>query len=181
MEAIATADATTPLPDAAAGLYVFRDREGTTPVWKRNVLERHEGATVNWEEVSAAPHEYLLCLSIYDLPRLIDINPQGGTYIYSTSEPYDLQMELSVARLRNWVERFGLELVGDPEIDEPGHRGFHAGGHAPKEDIYRLMEIINPKLLIPIHTLCPDLMAATAAEMGIESQLPEFGAPISVG
>ncbi len=179
--AIATADSTTPLPDAAAGMYVFSDREGTTPVWKRNVLERHQYAIVNWKEVSASPRDYLLCLSIYDLPRLIDINPPGGTYIYSTSEPYDLQMELSVKRLRNWVERFGLGLVGDPEIDEPRHRGFHAGGHAPKEDIYRLMEIINPKLLIPIHTLYPDLMAATAAGMGIEAELPEFGQPIAVG
>ncbi len=181
LEAIALADPTTPLPDEASGLYVFHDREGTTPVWKRNLLARHEDATVNWEEVSAAPRDYLLCLSIYDLPRLIDINPRGGAYIYSTSEPYDLQMEISVARLRNWVARFGLELVGDPEIDKPGHRGFHAGGHAPKEDIYKLIEIINPKLLIPIHTLYPDLMAATAAEMGIESKLPEVGQPIAVG
>ena len=181
LEAMATADATTPLPDAAAGLYIFRDREGSTPVWKRNVLERHEDATVNWEEVSSSPHEYLLCLSVYDLPRLIDINPKGGAYIYSTSEPYDLQMEISVARLRNWVERFGMELVGDPDIDEPEHQGFHAGGHAPKEDIYKLMEIIRPELLIPIHTLYPDLMAATAAEMGIEAILPEFGEPIAVG
>lgn len=181
LEAIATADPTTPLPDAAAGMYLFRDREGTTPVWKRNVLERHQDATVNWEEVSASPREYLLCLSIYDLPRLIDINPQGGAYIYSTSEPYDLQMQITVDRLRNWVARFGLELIGDPDIDEPEHRGFHAGGHAPQEDIYRLMEIINPKLLIPIHTQYPDLMAATAAQMGIEAELPEFGGPIAVG
>ena len=72
-------------------------------------------------------------------------------------------MQITVDRLRNWVARFGLELIGDPDIDEPEHRGFHAGGHAPQEDIYRLMEIINPKLLIPIHTQYPDLMDATAA------------------
>ena len=180
LEALAAADPATPLPSAAAGLYVFRDREGTTPVWKRGILERHAAASVNWEEVSAAPGEYLLCLSVYDLPRLIDINPTGGAYIYSTSEPYDLQMELSVARLRNWVARFNLTLVGDPESDDPAHTGFHAGGHAPREDIYRLIEIINPRLLIPIHTLHPDLMAATAAELNIASRLPEFGVPISI-
>ena len=115
------------------------------------------------------------------LPRLIDINPTGGAYIYSTSEPYDLQMELSVERLRNWVRRFNLTLVGDPEIDTPEHHGFHAGGHAPGEDIYKLIEIINPQLLIPIHTLYPDLMAASAAELNIPVHVPEFGMPVPIG
>ena len=151
------------------------------PDYIDGVLERHADATVNREDVAAFPGNYLLCLSVYDLPRLIDINPTGGAYIYSTSEPYDLQMELSVERLRNWVRRFNLTLVGDPEIDTPEHHGFHAGGHAPGEDIYKLIEIINPQLLIPIHTLYPDLMAASAAELNIPVHVPEFGMPVPIG
>ncbi len=181
LEALHAADPGIPLPGTAAGIYLFRDREGTTAVWKRGVLERHADATVNREDVAAFPGNYLLCLSVYDLPRLIDINPTGGAYIYSTSEPYDLQMELSVERLRNWVRRFNLTLVGDPEIDTPEHHGFHAGGHAPGEDIYKLIEIINPQLLIPIHTLYPDLMAASAAELNIPVHVPEFGMPVPIG
>ncbi len=181
LEALHATDPGIPLPGAAAGIHLFRDREGTTAVWKRGVLERHADATVNREDVAAFPGKYLLCLSVYDLPRLIDINPTGGAYIYSTSEPYDLQMELSVERLRNWVRRFNLTLVGDPEIDTPEHHGFHAGGHAPGEDIYKLIEIINPQLLIPIHTLYPDLMAASAAELNIPVHVPEFGMPVPIG
>ena len=163
------------------GLYVFGDREGRTPIWKRRVLERHKEFIIDWEDVAGSPQEFILCLSIYDLPRMLDINPAGGTYIYSTSEPYDLEMELSVARLRNWVNRFSMEFVGDPDIDEPEHQGLHAGGHASKEDIYRLLDIIRPQLLIPIHTLHPELMATTAGSMGIQTKLPEFGVPISIG
>ncbi|MDP6507891.1 MAG: exonuclease [Chloroflexota bacterium] len=181
LRALHASDPSVPLPDPAAGLYVFRDREGATRGWKKDVMERNAGASVNWEDVAAFPGEYLLCLSVYDLTRLIDINPTGGAYIYSTSEPYDLQMELSVERLRSWVRRFNLTLVGDPEIDTPAHSGFHAGGHAPGEDIFKVIEIINPRLLIPIHTLYPDLMAATAAELNIPAHMPEFGVPVPIG
>lgn len=181
LEAIWSTDPTTPVPSPSMGLYVFGDREGRTPVWKRRILERHKEFIVDWEDVARSPQEFILCLSIYDLPRMLDINPAGGTYIYSTSEPYDLEMELSVARLRNWVNRFSMEFVGDPDIDEPEHQGLHAGGHASKEDIYRLLDIIRPQLLIPIHTLHPELMATTAGSMGIQTTLPEFGVPISIG
>ena len=67
------------------------------------------------------------------------------------------------------------------DINEPEHQGLHAGGHASKEDIYRLLDIIRPQLLIPIHTLHPELMATTAGSMGIQTKLPEFGVPISIG
>ena len=181
LEAMANIDPDVPVPGDDADLLVYTDRTGDMAVWQQLLLARRGNALVRWEEVSAHPDQYVVCFSLYDMPRLLDINPSEGTYIFSTTEPFNVETELDMVRLRNWIARFNLRLVGDPELKgDPEHEGLHAGGHAPKEDIHRLIDIIRPRLLIPIHTNHPELMAQYGAELGIEVAIPRMDRPETI-
>ncbi|MFX1325317.1 MAG: MBL fold metallo-hydrolase RNA specificity domain-containing protein [Promethearchaeota archaeon] len=34
-------------------------------------------------------------------------------------------------------------------------RGFHASGHASEDELYWMIERIDPEIIIPVHTECP--------------------------
>ncbi|MDP6184529.1 MAG: exonuclease, partial [Gammaproteobacteria bacterium] len=115
LSAMATAQSDVPDPQSDDHLWVYKDRQGQTATWKKRVWERFHNKIVDWQEVARSPENYIICLSFYDLPRLLDINPQGGSYIYSTAEPYTEEQEIDVARMRAWINRFNLRFVGDPD------------------------------------------------------------------
>ena len=178
LEGMASVDGSVPQTENDPNMAVYMDRTGNMGIWQQLVLSRNRDSLVRWEDIAARPADYLLCFSLYDLPRLLDIEPSEGTYLFSTTEPFNVELELDMDRLRSWVTRLNLRLIGDPDLsDDPMHRGFHTGGHAPKEDVFKLIEMIRPKTLIPVHTEYPELMAEHAATLEIKSVLPSTEQP----
>ncbi|MEA3295042.1 MAG: MBL fold metallo-hydrolase RNA specificity domain-containing protein [Euryarchaeota archaeon] len=55
-------------------------------------------------------------------------------------------MDLDEERKQNWLERFGIQTFLA-----------HASGHASADEIKKMVEIIDPQNLIPIHTQHPEL------------------------
>ncbi len=100
--------------------------------------------------IRRAPGEHILCLSYWDIGSLVDIDPGGGTYIYSASEAYDEEQRIDHERLSNWLDRFGLAKVGGLPGAEKGP--FHASGHIDGPGMEWLIETINPTKMIPVHT-----------------------------
>lgn len=105
------------------------------------------------------PDRFLLCFSLYDMNHLLDIMPSGGTYLYSSCEPFNEEMEIDFRRLIAWLTFFrilplgfrtGWNAYGDftPMME----RGFHASGHASGDDLRWVIDHIDPDHLIPIHT-----------------------------
>ncbi len=98
------------------------------------------------DEIKRNPGRYMLAIDPYKLPILLDVEPEGGTFIDSQSEPFDEESELDHERLMNWVKLFGLKPVRA-----------HSHGHADKVELKEIVEGIRPKKLIPIHTESPEL------------------------
>ena len=93
---------------------------------------------------------------------MLDIRPQNGTYIYSSSEAFEEESEFNFIRLNNWLKHFGFEVHGFEIIEKLGQqkpefiKGFHASGHAAKSDLMRAIETIDPDYIIPVHTENPN-------------------------
>ncbi len=86
--------------------------------------------------------EVLFYLDFFSLGELIDIKPiPKSSYIHSLCEPFNEEMNIDFERVKNWLGHFGLEF-----------KHAHASGHAGKEDIKEIIQTINPKKVIPIHT-----------------------------
>ncbi|HTY46592.1 MAG TPA: MBL fold metallo-hydrolase RNA specificity domain-containing protein [Methanomassiliicoccales archaeon] len=133
-------------------------------------------------DIGENPGGYILSFSMYDLGNLLDIGVKGGTYVYSSSEPYSEEQVIDFRRLSNWLELFGLKVRGftmqgdasfEPEVEE----GFHASGHASTADLLSIVEQISPEIVIPVHTEDPGPFKRLK---GIEVAIPQKGIPISL-
>ncbi|BAI61658.1 conserved hypothetical protein [Methanocella paludicola SANAE] len=105
-------------------------------------------------EIKDNPDGYILCMSFYDIKQLLDIEPRGGAYIYSSSEAYSEEQEIDFEKLKNWLELFSIEPHGFTfDNGKPKFiKGFHASGHATGEELERVIDAVDPDVLIPVHT-----------------------------
>jgi ribonuclease J len=108
--------------------------------WEREFLGRSNTRDANW--IHDHQDEVVASLTFFDVNELIDINPSpGSVYIHSSSEPHNEEQIIDQARLDCWLSFFGLAKYH-----------FHASGHASGQEIRNIIETINPKKVIPIHT-----------------------------
>jgi len=165
------------VPDigSLSNILIYRDPKAKLPFWEEKLRQKYGSKTICGADVRTNQGEYILCFSFWDINDLIDIEPQGGLYIYSSSEAYTEEQQIDLKRLRNWLDHFGMKLVGDPE---GGEDGLHASGHASGPDLLRIVRGIKPKVLIPIHTLDPGYFAAHLEGEGIEVHIPKLGEAI---
>jgi len=113
--------------------------------WERKFLEVANAVKADWIHKNQA--EALVCLSFWDMNELIDIDPNPGSiYVHSTSEPHNEEQVIDEQRLNNWIGFFGLKK-----------HHFHCSGHADGKEIREMIQTINPKELMPIHTQQPGL------------------------
>ncbi len=177
LHAMHAVDPTVPLPDPARQPLVFQDRRASTTGWQDFVEEKFGSSLVDASDIAGAPSEYVIAMSYFDAPKLLDVNPQGGAWIYSSSEPYDLEQEVDMERLANWVSLFGMRMLGSP-----GEGGFHASGHSSGPDLLRFIETAQPRRLMPIHLEDAGLAfyRREIPRLGIELLEPTWGQPITV-
>lgn len=180
LEAMHLVDSSVPDPAEDSRVVLYEKPKARIDGWERHVYEYMTGKIVEPEEISGNPGDYILCFSFYDLNHLVDINPPtGGIYIYSSSELYGEEQEFDFCRLRNWVRRFGMTMVGDPEDKESEVR-YHASGHITGPELEELMRTIDPKYVIPVHTLTPQWFVDRFSRE-IKAVTPERCVPISIG
>jgi ribonuclease J len=132
-------------------------------VWERDYLDR----MVTVEDLRENQVNYLWCLELNKFPELISVRPlPDSAYIYSLNEfrseedPGEKQMEEAMWK---WVKHFGLTRYQ-----------IHASGHAPESEIRQMVERIQPKYLIPVHTEHPEAFQG----WGPVVKIPELGKPI---
>lgn len=115
-------------------------------IWERKYLDQEN--TVNYRDVKENQKDYMFYCSYFQVNELIDVMPeQGSLWIRSVTEPFNEEMEIDAKRVENWLNLFGLELVGmDPE------HPIHASGHASGPEIFESLERLRPKVIYPIHT-----------------------------
>jgi ribonuclease J len=104
---------------------------------------------------------YVLHMDYYRIKNLIDIDPpDGSVFVRAHSEPFNIEMEITENRLKNWLEHFGINEENDHKPIQ-----IHASGHASGPEILQMIEKIQPKQLVPIHTNKPELFAKKAADI----------------
>ncbi len=148
--------------DRIKNFSIYDELKGTKSYWESNVL-RTDGTLkfVDPLDIRKDPHMYIMCFSFFDLKHLLDIRPEGGSYIYSSFGAFEEEQEFDFVRLNNWLTRFSIKPYGfriDSSSGRPRPvftRGFHASGHASKEEILWAVEQIDPDTIIPIHTENP--------------------------
>lgn len=124
--------------------------------WEQEVVQPFYGDRyVDHVSIREDPDNYILCFSFFDMKHLLDIKPNGGTYIYSACEAFNEEMEIDFKRLWHWLKRFHINSCGFSldENDTPTfEKRFHASGHASSEDITWAIDQIDPDHIVPIHT-----------------------------
>ena len=110
--------------------------------WERPFLEK----AVNYEYVHENESKLLFNLDLVSFTELIDVRPSvGGHFIHSMSEPFS-EEDIGADVMNNWLRHFGLKC----------HQ-IHASGHCPSKDLVQIVNRIQPKRLIPVHTEHPRL------------------------
>ncbi|MCY3749613.1 MAG: exonuclease [Chloroflexi bacterium] len=183
LKAMHTVDPATPLPSAPDGLLIFDDRRATTTAWQDEVTDEFASALVPPSDIGADPEAYVLCMSFFDVTRLLDLGEMtSGAWIYSSSEPYDEESQLDMQRLRNWTSLLNLDFLGGASESEAEAAGFHASGHASGPDLQRFIEIVNPRTLIPIHLQSEGLhfYRQTFGETAIRVTEPGWGRAFTI-
>ncbi len=160
--ALAAAGEAVPVPGADPFLAVYVKERARRLTWESRLVEdlerRAPGALVAAGDVAAHQDAFVLCLSFYDLPELMDVNPREGAYIYSSSEAFNEEMHLDLDRLRAWTARLGLQFRGDPgDREELGREpGFHASGHIDGPGLLELVDTVRPRHLVVVHSRQPE-------------------------
>jgi ribonuclease J len=166
-------------------ILLYKDLKALPGNWEIDIRKQLSGRIVTAPEIHACQGDYILCFSFWDIKNLIDIKPEGGLYIFSTSEAHNEEQELDIWRLYNWIEHFELRARGLPrgkpeskgegwKVPE-GEQTLHSSGHASGSELFGLIRSVAPQILIPIHTLEPDYFKREFSGTGIEVRRPQCG------
>lgn len=128
-----------------------------------------EGALAHWERgVQAAdirehPERYLVTVSQWSMTELLDIAPPpGSVFVRAACEPFSEEMDLDLQRQARWLQRYGIPVAerdGEDKGKDPIPQVAHASGHAGQADLLNLVDRVDPALLLPIHTVKPEIYA----------------------
>ncbi len=143
------------LRDVLSDVLVYKEARVRPSGWEKTLLEDEKVQWITPEEISQDVSGFLTCFRYWNINRLLDIgHMRNGMHIYSTSEPHSEEQEWDLARLRNWLEYFGMEMVGGPKEhpDDP----LHASGHASSQELLEIVRALEPQELIPVHTFNPE-------------------------
>ncbi len=166
------------LEDPAIVVYLEYSSASERNSWSAPLLEGLGDRVIRPDDVRRAPGEYIVCLSYFDLNELPYLRPPAGSlWMYSACEAVDEEMEIDAARLRAWLEHFGLALAGNLSRENGGEDPLHVSGHASQQDLREIIETIRPDKLIPVHTLHPEMFRELAPD-GTEVVLPAKGEPV---
>ncbi len=146
--------------DRTSEILVYGEYKSGKNYWEENFI-KNQLNYIDPIKIAKAPESYILCFSLYEIKHLLDIKPQNGIYIYSSSEAFEEESEFDFIRLNYWLEHFGFRIYGFEIIEKEGKftpefiKGFHASGHASKSDLIWAIETIDPDYIIPVHTENP--------------------------
>jgi ribonuclease J len=178
LEKMALAGDDVPSPDDES-IAIYCKYEVGSVNWRKMLKESYFSKLVQPGEVAKNQREMICSFSFFDVNELAYIKPRPGSiWIYSSCESFNEEMAIDARRLGEWVDAYGMRFPGDPRQEE-SKNPYHVSGHACRTDLLKLIDIIDPKLVIPVHTEHPDLYAELLAGKH-EVRLPERGVPIEV-
>lgn len=153
------------LPDRDE-ISVYRREKKRYYQYEQKVFEEYE--TLDANDIRNNQSKYLLISQFQDLRELIDIKPNEGCYIYSSSEPFNEESEIAFDRFSNWLDHFALPMYH-----------IHASGHIMPLALRSMLEEIKPNVIIPIHTEHANMFAKWCSNIS-KFIIPERSKPIKL-
>ena len=168
------------VPDALSdpNLGIFDEVKATMNIWERDFIRANFASKyVSAADIKRNQGNFIMAFSFFDLKHLLDIMPDDGVYIYSSSEAFSEEQEIDIKRLKNWLDFFKIEPVGfTVESDEINFiKGYHASGHISGGELIEAIKTIKPRILIPVHTEQPELFKEKLHGEPIEVRFPQEG------
>ena len=110
------------------------------------------------------PAKYILMFAYWDANELFDLIPldkdHNTRYISASTEPFNEEMEIDETKMVNWLDFFKISYDYERKSDDEKQKIFirrHVSGHASQGELKELIDKINPKTIIPIHTTKPEI------------------------
>ena len=132
--------------------------------WEKEILENENIEIISFPDFDQT--EYVFHCDFWNLTDLIDVKPKTSTFFYSHGEPFSDEGEIDFNRMKEWIKYFNLDF-----------KQYHASGHAPRNDLKKIVDSISPELLIPIHSEHPEMYKEI---VDIPILLPSRGRSIAV-
>ena len=149
--------------DRMKDMRIYGELRAKRDRWEKDVvMEKWGDKYIDPKEIAKNPENYILCFSFYDIKNLLDIGIQGGSYIYSSSEAFSEEGIFDFIRLKNWLQFLKFRTFGFDVEYSSGRavpvftRKFHSSGHLSEEEIRKVVDIIDPDYIIPVHTEHPE-------------------------
>ncbi|MFN3705911.1 MAG: MBL fold metallo-hydrolase [Thermoflexales bacterium] len=153
--------------DVLQHVLVLKEGKARTEAWEQLILDQAKSVTLN--EIVNEPGKYILAFGFYEVNRLLDLrlleeqhgkSSGEGVYIFSNSYWADDEQILDLKVLLNWLKNLNFRLYPEKlaELPEDASRvdnPYHTSGHAPEEDLATIVQRINPRHLLPVHTEHP--------------------------
>ena len=141
LQALRAADPALGVPEVDDdNLGIYRPRELKYATDDKDFYEKHSNVW-SFSDIKGKEAQVMTSMSSYTADELIDIRPSNGLYIHSTSEPFNEEGEIDEERTRRWLAKYGLKSVH-----------CHCSGHASGTELVSIVNEIDPKVLVPIHT-----------------------------
>lgn len=170
------------LPEPGKDFLIYHERRSLTGggyllssryyySWQRQIYREHQGCVIKPEEISRSQGDYLMIFAgLSYVTELVDVNPSPGSlFIESTSEPFDEEQEIEWEKVERWISLLRMDRVH-----------IHSSGHANREDLLKIIDEVNPKTLIPIHTERPREFKKLIGGERPKIVLPEAAAKIGL-
>lgn len=134
---------------------------GPAPQWLAPLLP----GALDAAAVRAAQDAFVLDLPYGHLTELVDLAPAAGSlFLHSGGEPLG-QYDPAWSTLQHWLGRLGVEYAA-----------VQCTGHAAPEALTWIAAEVAPRVLMPIHSLAPEKLAAP----GVPRLLPELHVPYDI-
>lgn len=139
-------------------LKIYKEYSAKEYRWQEIIYEKYDDYFIDPNNIKKNFSKYIICFSFYDMPKLLDLMPDKGDYIYSSSEAFGEEDIFSFERLLEWLNFFkfnvhGIKVENGEIIFE---KGLHASGHASMDDLIKGIETMDPDFIIPVHTEKPE-------------------------
>lgn len=141
---------------------------------RRLLMEPAPARTAGWPDVLDAegvdrarrhPDGFCVQLGFRSLPTLIDLAPPAGSvYIHSDGAPLG-RFDPAYRVMGEWCARLGLALVT-----------LSSSGHARPRDVERMVREIDPRVVLPVHTIAPERLEVAGVRRLLVEPLRRYSA-----
>jgi ribonuclease J len=154
------------VPNYKDGVRVLEKVGARQQTWEDSICGKW--GTVSITEIHEHQDKYVLVVPPADIQSVLKISARpGSVFLFSSSEPFNEEMELDYDRLMNWLDAIGM----------PAYK-VHASGHAMPMDLRRFVSEVKPRIVVPIHGEHPEMVMRYFRDLGCEVYLPTVAEPI---